>query len=562
MPLDATAGLLPGLATTALRSLVPLFASVGHQPSDDQWAAITDLLEHLELAANGELDRRTVYLSAIPAGTGKTTSIQAFAAALVMDPAYAHVGMVVAVNRTQEVKDMARALEAHRNRLCVICSDLDGRAAGAHLEADGAQIVVTTQAALKETLRVSADFDSATRYHYQGQRRAVMVWDESIAFNRPVALDSDTVLGLAKALRRQSHEARDALLEWSLSLSRHPGGACVVPDFGSLGVDFTRLEQDAESDALMSQAKALGVISGGQGWVAKDNRATSAAVITHFPELPPSLLPLIVTDASAARGVHHASYDQMATQRRVVRLKEAPKSYGNLTIRTVPTAASRSTYLDRTSTKGRDLIDMAVSRIRAVAPEPVLVVSYKSRMAIKGVREWTIMEAINARLTDAERGRVRHLHWGAHTATNDFRDHRQVILTGLNFLPVTATHAASAAALNKPMRTADPSDHPSPEQVEAMRLGMLRDSTLQAILRGNARLSVEGDCGPMEALIFQTRQTGLSDADYRGMFPGVVLVEDRAMLPMKPLKGNLRRLAEIVQRRLEAGETETTDASL
>jgi hypothetical protein len=112
------------------------------------------------------------------------------------------------------------------------------------------------------------------------------------------------------------------------------------------------------------------------------------------------------------------------------------------------------------------------------------------------------------------------------------------------------------------MMTGDPDDHPTEEQVDAMRVGMLRDSTLQALLRGNARMGVGGDCGTMEAVIPQIRQTGLSDEDYRGMFPGAALIQDHVLMPQKPLKGRLKKLSEIVARRLAEGEREMTNPSL
>ena len=112
------------------------------------------------------------------------------------------------------------------------------------------------------------------------------------------------------------------------------------------------------------------------------------------------------------------------------------------------------------------------------------------------------------------------------------------------------------------MRSNDANDHPSPIQVRDMERGMLRDSTLQAVLRGAARMGVNGDCGVMEAVILQAPQTGLTGDDYRGMFPGCNIVHDHSLLPSKPLRGNLKKLSAIVQRRQEAGETCLSDSSL
>ena len=563
IPAVLASGPAQSLATVARASLDALFAAGGHHPSGEQWAAIDDLLDHLRRAAEGSLDR-AVYVSAIPAGTGKTASIAAFALALMTSPDCAGIGMVITCNRVAEVRDMAEALAPHRDKLCVIVGkeNTDVLALSAHAEADGAQVVISTQASLKETLKSAHDLDAAQRYHFRGARRPIVVWDEAIAFNRPVMLDGDTVANLSKAMRRQSSEAATALKEWAARLDRASEGQNDVPDFEALGVDFHRLEQDAsDSDELVAQTKALAVISGGAGWVLRDN-LSGPAMVSYVPELPRGLMPVIVTDASAALGVHHASYEQMASTLPVVRLKEASKTYRNMTLRIVPTAASRSTYRDRTSPRGKELIEMAVRYIRSVAPDDVLVVSYKSWMAMKGVEEHTIREAINARLLPEERDRVRHITWGTHTATNAHKTVRRVLLMGLNFLPRAASYAASGAALEKPMRTNDPSDHPTPDQVDEMRTGMLRDATMQAILRGNARMGVNGDCGHMEAVVPQVRQTGLSEADYLGMFPGVILTQDTTLLPAKPLKGKLKDLSEIVARRMAEGVEEMTNQSL
>ena len=92
-----------------------------------------------------------------------------------------------------------------------------------------AQIVISTQEALRRTLRTTADFNDAARYHYRGQRRAVVCWDEALAFNRPVTLASAAVTNLASVMARQSAEGQRELLLWGASLVGAKTGACVVP---------------------------------------------------------------------------------------------------------------------------------------------------------------------------------------------------------------------------------------------------------------------------------------------------------------------------------------------
>ena len=561
MPLDSTHAAFP--ATIAKEALEAQYAEAGHYPNDEQWDAIEDLLEHLEKAARGHLPT-AVYVSAIPAGTGKSTSLQAFAGALCSTPAFSHIGMLIACHRVDEVEAMAQALQAHRDRLCVIVGDKNVAtlALGDHTNANEAQIVITTQAYLKLAFGTFRHLESVGKYHYLGRRRAVVCWDEALRFNRPVVISGDAVTGLVALLRRQSIPAADALLVWGAGLVSSPPGVCQVPDFEGMGVDFRRLEDDAsDSSELAAQAKALGDLSGEKGWLMRDNLGQSV-VVTHVQEIPNGLMPVIVTDASAAEGVHREAYVQMGTTKPVRFLKEAPKTYANLTLRIVPTAASRSTYKDGKSTKGLELIEMTVRYIRRVAPESVLVVSYGKSMRMKGVAQATIAGAINARLTPQEAERVRHITWGRHTATNEHRDVAHVVLTGLNFTPSSAAYAASGAALNLPMKSERKGDHPTLEQVEDMRRGMLRDSTFQAILRGNARKALDRDCGKTEVVIFQTAQTGLSRAEYAGMFPGVVIVRDDSLLPQKPLKGNALKLSKIITRLREAGEVELRDPDL
>lgn len=561
---DTLPMLKPSLATTARRSMERTFEAGGHCPSTGQWEAIQDYLEHAERAANGQLDAK-VFLSAIPAGTGKSVAVAAISKAVAASPDHGHVGVLIAVNRIAEAEDMATALQPVRSSLHMATGKAKAALMlplGGHMTADQAQIVVTTQAALKETLRRSKDFDQAARYHYRGRRRAVILWDEAVAFNRPVVLDNDAVGSLAKALRRQSPEAVAALKEWSAALEKAPKGLCEVPDFAAMGVDFGRLEQEAETDEQATQARALSIIAGERGHVLRSN-LDGSSLVTHIPELPPSLMPMIVTDASAAKGVHHDSYAMMAQAGLPLAwLKEASKSYTNLTLRIVPMAASRSAYRKNGSHEGRTLIDVMVRYVQSVAPERVLVVSYKSAMAIHGVRERTIKDAVNARLSDADRSRTDHITWGSHTATNAHARTAHVIFAGLNFAPPSAAYATAGAALALPMNTEEAKDHPTADQVRDMGRGMLRDSTLQAVLRGAARTGLNGDCGRQEVVIPQAPQTGLTKADYQGMFPGVRIIQDTSLLPARPLKGNLKRLAAEVQRRQGEGAKEITDASL
>ena len=298
-------------------------------------------------------------------------------------PDHATAGALILVNRIAEAADMAQLLAPYRHKVCVFTSDPSVNELGEH-ETGGntAQVCIATQAALKMTLRTlhGAPFADAGKFHYRGERRAVVAWDESFAFNRPVTLDADTVGGLARAMRRQNDDAANTLKRWTSDLDACTGGLCTVPDFEGMGIDFRRLEDDVgDHDELAAQAKALGVVSGDAGFVTR--QGTASVLITHYPEIPPSLMPVVVTDASAKV---NQSYAQMAHRVPLVWLKDAPKTYSNMTIRVVCPPLHPGRYIrDSKTFRGRELIDMAVRYVESVPGEDVLLIGYKGRFVIQ-----------------------------------------------------------------------------------------------------------------------------------------------------------------------------------
>jgi hypothetical protein len=135
---------------------------------------LTILREDGDIAPKAASDglSNALYVSPIPAGTGKSQSIAAFARALASSPAHSAAGMLILVNRIAEAQDMAEALVDHADRLCIYTSDANVNALGHHTEANDAQICIATQAALKTTLKTRSgqSFDTASRFHYHRQR--------------------------------------------------------------------------------------------------------------------------------------------------------------------------------------------------------------------------------------------------------------------------------------------------------------------------------------------------------------------------------------------------------
>ena len=339
-----------------------------------------------------------------------------------------------------------------------------------------------------------------------------------------------------------------------VEVAETPTGTIQIPDLTALGVDLNLLEVDVgHDDVLAGQVKALKAMNGLTGYVWRDNRG-QGTLLSHVQALPDSIMPITVTDASAAFGVDHVFYEMLAESRHIVRLKDAPKTYKNLTVRVVAVAASRSTFRDRASDEGPKLLDMAVRYIQEGQDE-VLVVSYKTPFVMRGQRvRRSVAEAINDRLTDDEKSRTRHLTWGTHKASNHHRHIRRMLVLGLDYQPPAAHRASAGAALQLPMNSSDPSDHPTGAKISRRQIGGLRDSLLQAVMRGHARVGLAGDCGAMEVVVVQSPRSGLSKADYEGMFPGATIKVDKLLFPELILTGRMKEAADMIRRRLDAGE--------
>jgi hypothetical protein len=312
MPFDVDTANRSGLADTAYRRVQDAFANfrpTPHAPSQAQLDAIGDLLDALEAAADGRLSRHA-HVSAIPPGTGKSVSVQTFAATLCDAPDRTDVGMLVLVNRINEARDMAEALAHYRDRLCILTSDFRVNSMGDHAVADKAQVLVTTQERLRRTLKslYGLPFEAASTLTYRGTRRAVVAWDEQLAFNRPVVLDPNKATALLETLQAYNwRHAHECLNRWSWECKDIEDGATIeVPDFGA-EMPWEDLEEAVkEDDKLTSLAHSLRVISGDKVRVRRSGERS--VVVTHYPELPATILPVVVTDASAEV---NASYVKM-----------------------------------------------------------------------------------------------------------------------------------------------------------------------------------------------------------------------------------------------------------
>ena len=98
----------------------------------------------------------------------------------------------------------------------------------------------------------------------------------------------------------------------------------------------------------------------------------------------------------------------------------------------------------------------------------------------------------------------------------------------------------------------------------ALKVAALRDSVMQAALRGSARrCQDDGDCGRMSLTIVMAKQTGLGMPDLKAMFPQATDRTDTAILgDAKELTGRPADYIRCIKVRLDRGELEVTNGDL
>ena len=140
--------------------------------------------------------------------------------------------MIISAFTILEVAALASALGDVRRSLCVITSDATVNALGG-ADADDAQILITTQNRLGR-LTQNRSFASATAFHYQGEPRAVRVWDESLLPALAITASGDGVMGLASNVRWTSKSLDRQLYAFgNLLATKETGDLIDVPEFCS-----------------------------------------------------------------------------------------------------------------------------------------------------------------------------------------------------------------------------------------------------------------------------------------------------------------------------------------
>ena len=178
-------------------------------------------------------------------------------------------------------------------------------------------------------------------------------------------------------------------------------------------------------------------------------------------------------------------------------------------------------------------------------------------LAVVHKRTWDLdcEASIRKWLPTAVSDNVDVLTWGAHMATNAFRDVANVILCGTLFYPTSHYTALTHLAQS---RNVQPGLAPDVDIQDIMR-GEHANLILQAVSRGAVRKCNGAQSHPMDAYIIAAVRSGIRQS-LPSIFPGC------SVRPWEPFERTLvgKPLAafQVVQRAVEAGAAEITVAEV
>lgn len=144
---------IASLTDLILGGLERRFLDYGHRPSRAHWKGLRAIAQTVEAMASSTA-APMFYLSSLPTGMGKTTTLIESVRALVSNPQYAEVGVVIFVNQLGQIQrligDMELDDEQYSVRTGVENVELNALGRSDHANA---QVLFTTQQKLPHLLR-------------------------------------------------------------------------------------------------------------------------------------------------------------------------------------------------------------------------------------------------------------------------------------------------------------------------------------------------------------------------------------------------------------------------
>jgi len=507
------------LTLRAFSDLHRFFETIDHSPNAEMMDGLYNTIDNLTLQLRGKL-KAGYYVCSLEPGIGKTSAIKAWIHNYLKRAGeYSGKGVVLFFDRHAEIKSFLDTCQLPADSYGVLVGDstemgksLNARGVGKDNISTALVLFTTKQQVIRRTY-TTGSFNAVPVFHYLGKPRAVRCWDESMIAGRDLTVNASDIFELVgTAERRGEMELAEQLRCLAMTLYSCADSELIdIPDFGMELKSSLRWE----TNTMRKTAETLDILSGRVAEVKVAGKGRVA--LDCIESLPADLQPCLVTDASATfRGTYrlHEEY-----QGGIVPLvpEGSCKRFDPLTVRVLHRSTSKTTYsnpkeIDKVAA---DTVQVVMSR----TSEEFLVV-----VTVKDIKRMST--AILSKLNKPDRKRVKFLTWGKHTATNEYADIPNVIVTSLLYYrPCDYVATMRAAAVYPASEGFIPKEY-----FDEFRKGEIGHHLLQAANRGKMRKCVGSMCPEARLWIMAAKATGV-EGIIEEVFPGCTITEWESVAP-------------------------------
>lgn len=498
------------LTLTAFHNLQRFFEAKGHRPSPVMLEGLRNLLDTLSSMLTGDLSPK-YYLSSLDPGVGKTSAIRFWLDAyLPTKDLYGDKGIIICFDRLEEIECFIKATQLPEDSYGVLVSNSSKEGKALNMMGVGYQnvrkatvLLTTKQQIIRRSLDATG-FKQIEALYYCDEPRRIRIWDESVTVGKALTITASQILELVHTIEKNDTELALTIIDLATTLRRCKDKDVIdFPDVGGLELNYNYRWRDKE---MRNTAETLGLLSGRVVTIRVDGKGRIA--LDCVQSLPDDLKPCLVTDASARiRETYNLQEDYRQDVERLHPITSC-KSYQNLCIYIWNRSTSKETY----RRSGVEEVAKEVSKVILTRPgeEFLVVVNKENRRKMK--------DALKELLPHADMERIRFLTWGRHTATNDYVEVPNIIITSqLCYRQADYEAGARAAAT-----LSSSQGFFSPERLQAFRKGETAHHLLQCICRGAVRKAVGNGCPPSRCWIIAAKGMNVDD-QLPNIFPGCTI---------------------------------------
>lgn len=310
------------LTTQSFRIMQNEFKRYGHHPSREQLEALRDIHETLTAQADGRAEP-AYYVCSVDPGVGKSLAIRAWIRAFLDDTDYDHIGLLLCVDRYDEIEAFANSIsEADCVAIVTSGHPLNDLGLGAE-KSDQARVLFTTKEQLRRRSRGRC-FTEVSKFFFQSRPRHVRIWDESLLVGEPLVIRR-TSLGTLLDPVAHDQNLVDLIDEIITSVRDHRDGSTfVVPRLPVSKNHWLHLFSD-QPDHVKETAYTIWRMNARKVTVRMSLKGP--VLLDTVEVIPRDFKPCLVTDASArinsTYGLHERHRSDLVWLKKALRITRA-----------------------------------------------------------------------------------------------------------------------------------------------------------------------------------------------------------------------------------------------